>query len=221
MKLAYPEIETVFHFGNACCHSLIIENPDLFYRFVDDLVRQCRGEDGVAVLSMDDKTLPIAGNLDLITDFFSFEINRKVLLNRIFAKLEKQALAPDFYERTQQLVCQTERLIRDLAFQNDLDLELPHLSILSLLKATGLCLKEDYPSLAEKILDYMELVSGNGFAKLFVLVNLRSLVNDRIMELFVDQCCRNGYNILLVDNKSCTKLPHEQRTIIDTDLCEI
>ena len=200
---------------------MIIENPDLFYRFVDDLVRQCRGEDGLAVLSMNDEPLPIAGNLDLITDFFSFEINRKFLLNRIFAKLEKEALAPDFYERTQELVCQTERLIRDLAFQNDLDLELPRLSISSLLKASGLCLNEDYPSLAEKILDYMELMSGNGFAKLFVLVNMRSLVNDRIMELFVDQCCRNEYNILLVDNKNCTKLPREQRTIIDADLCEI
>ena len=221
MKLAYPEIETVFHFGNGCFQSLIIENPDLFFRFVDDLARQSRGEDGLAVLSKNDEPLSIAGNLDLITDFFSFEINRKVLLNRIFAKLEKQALAPEFYERTQQLISQTESLIHDLAFQNDLYLELPRLSISSLLKASGLCLREDYPSLAEKLLDYMELMAGNGFAALFVMVNMRSLLNDKIMELFGDQCCRCGYDILLVDNKTYAKLPREQRTIIDSDLCEI
>ena len=221
MKLAYPEIESVISFNSGVFPSLVIENPCLFYRFIDDLHRQSCGEDGSAVLSVDDKPIPVPGNMDLISDFFPFEINRKTLLNKILSKMEKQAISQEFYERSMQILGNVENLIYDLAFQNDLELETERLSVSSLLKSAGIQLKEDYPDLAEKLLAYMDLMSDNGLASVFVFVNLRSFLDDAAMELFAESCCRKEHKILLVDNKVYKKLSREERLLIDSDLCEI
>ncbi|MBR1966663.1 MAG: type II-A CRISPR-associated protein Csn2 [Lentisphaeria bacterium] len=220
MKLVYPEIESVFHFGNGCFPTVVIENPGLFYRFIDDLYRQCAGEDGNSVLSLNDTPLSVSGNLDLLTNFFPFEINRKNLIAKITAKLEKQALSPEFYERSQHLLSDIEKFIFDIAYQNDFDLEMPRLSIAGLLKSAGVCLKEDDLPLAEKILTYMDLMSSNKLASVFIFVNLRSFLDGKTMENFTDCCCCHEYNIMLIDNCGYNKLSREQRTTIDIDLCE-
>ena len=56
-------------------------------------------------------------------------------------------MSQEFYERSQQILGNIEKLIYDLAFQNDLELEPERLSMSSLLKSTGIILKEDYPGL--------------------------------------------------------------------------
>ena len=221
MKLVHPEIETILQFKNGNFSSIIIENPVFFYRLIDDLYRQTLGESGSAVLSIEDDPIPIAGNLELLTDFFSFEINRKSLLTKLASKLEKSALSPEFYERSQHLLAQTEKLLYDLAFYNDLELDFTRLSISSLLKASGMSLKEDYSSLAEKLLVYMDLMTSNRLAELFVLVNIRSIFDTPTLEVFTDSCCRKSYNVLLIDNHEYPKLSRENRIIIDKDLCEI
>ena len=220
MKLAYPEIDTIFHFDEGVVLSAIIENQNLFYRFIDDLFRQSCGENGDSILSFDDTQLSIAGNLELLTDFFPFEINRKTLLNKVIARMEKSACDTEFFETSQNLLGQIEKLICDLAFQNDLELELPRLSISSLLKSAGICLKEDYLSLAEKILVYLDLMTAYGVASVFVFVNLRSFMDHKTLEYFTDTCCRKGYNILLIDNKEYDKISCEKRIVIDEELCE-
>ena len=221
MKLAYPEIESVVKFDNGTFPALVIENPSLFFRFIDDLHHQSCGEDGPVVLSVDEKPIPVPGNLDLITDFFSFEINQKTLLNKILAKMETPAMNQEFYERSQQILGSIEKLIYDFAFQNDLELVPERLSISSLLKSAGIQLKEDYPDLAEKLLVYMDLMNDNGLASVFVFVNLRSFLDDAALELFTESCCRKEHNILLIDNKVNKKLSREERLLIDNDLCEI
>ena len=195
MKLAYPEIESVINFNKGTFPSLVIENPCLFYRFINELHCQSCGEDGSIVLSIDEKP--------------------------ILSKMEKQAMSQEFYERSQQILGNIEKLIYDLAFQNDLELEPERLSMSSLLKSTGIILKENYPDLAEKILVYMDLMSENGLASVFVFVNLRSFLDDTAIELFTESCCRKEHNILLVDNKVYKKLSREERLLIDNDLCEI
>ena len=100
MKLVYPDIETHLVFEEGSFPALIIENQNLFFNFIDDISRQINSESGNAVLSSDNTPIPISGNIDLLTDFFSFEINRKNLLTKIIADLEKHAVAEDFGNRS-------------------------------------------------------------------------------------------------------------------------
>lgn len=220
MKLVYPEIQTVFQFGQGNFPAVVIENPDLFYHFINDLYRQCNGESGISVLSDNDIPVSMSGNLELVTNFFPFEINRKNLLTKISAKLEKSSLDPEFFERSQQIVSSIENLMLDLAFQNDLDLEFPKLSIQGILKSAGICLKEDDLPLVEKILTYMELMRSFAATSVFAFVNLRSVMDDEMLEKFTATCCTHEYNIMLIDNREYNKLSLEKRTVIDIDLCE-
>ena len=220
MKLVYPEIQTVFQFEKGIFPAVVIENQNLFYRFIDDLYCQTNGANGTAILSKNDVPISISGNLELVTNFFPFEINRKNLLAKISAKLEKASLAPEFFERSQQILGSIENFILDLAFQNDLDLEYPKLSISGILKSSGICLKEDDLPLAEKIFTYMELVRNFCDASIFVFVNLRSVMDNDTLEKFTATCCNHEYNIMMIDNREYNKLSLEKRTVIDIDLCE-
>ena len=67
----------------------------------------------------------------------------------------------------------------------------------------------------------MELVTEFERKKLFVLYNLRSLISDKEAELFLDTVLRHGYNVIMLDSSEHTRLPHEQRYIVDRSLCEI
>ena len=220
MKLAYPEMQTVFQFGKETFPAVVIENPDFFYRFVDDLYHQCNGEGSAFVLSENDVPISISGSIELVTNFFPFEINHKNLLTKISAKLEKTSLAPEFFERSQRIVGSVENLILDLAFQNDLDLEYPKLSISGILKSAGICLKEDDLPLAEKMLTYMELMRNFSVASVFIFVNLRSVMDSDTLEKFTVTCRAHEYNIMLIDNREYDKLSLEKRTVVDIDLCE-
>ena len=152
--------------------------------------------------------------------YFPFEINRKNLLNKLLSVLEKEALSPEFYDRTQRLLGQTEQWIYDLAFATDNELEPKGISIVSLLKAAGIEFREDYHSLSEKILAYMDMVSNYDLAKLFVFINARSFINDRNMELFTENCIKKGFSILLIDSSEHPRLSLEESHVIDGDLCE-
>ena len=91
----------------------------------------------------------------------------------------------------------------------------------SIIKASGMTFREEYDSLPEKIIDYMELVTEYEREKLFILYNLRSLIPDQETELFLDTLIRHEYNVLMVESCEHTRLSNEQRYIVDSDLCEI
>ena len=56
--------------------------------------------------------------------------------------------------------------------------------------------------------------------ELFVLVNLRCLISHEEMQKFAETALTREHLILLIDNKEYPKLSGENRTIIDSDLCE-
>ena len=95
-------------------------------------------------------------------------------MTKIIADLEKHAVAEDFLETGQQLLGKVEKWVIDLAFCADIDVDLPKLSISSLLKSTGLCIKDDFVSLPEKLLTYIDLATRYKLCQIFVFVNLRS-----------------------------------------------
>lgn len=81
---------------------------------------------------------------------------------------------------------------------------------------TGCLLSE----LLERLADYMELIREYGRDKLFVLVGLRGLFSDEMLERFARTVSDHGYRVLLLDHVEGKKFPMERRLTIDKDLCE-
>ena len=78
-----------------------------------------------------------------------------------------------------------------------------------------------YESLAEKILDYFELVEEYDKKKLFIMVNLRSYLSDEEMKMFMRDVLARKIQVLLIESSERSVLDEEKRYIVDADLCVI
>lgn len=220
MRLAYPEIQHVFDTDIPKVPTIVIENRHLLFRLLDDLSQQCLGNSGTAILSNGKKPLEIAKNLDLISTFFPFEVNSRALLTKLTNELSRKAVSPEWFLQTQTLLSTIENYISSLAFSLDAQVEIAKLDISTLIKSVSPRFPEDYQSLQEKILGYMEL-SDNFFGeRLYVFVHLRSYLYDEEAAELMNSVIDHEYNALFIDSYAYPLLPFEERWTIDKDLCE-
>lgn len=221
MKFVFSGISLPIVFDEGVVNSLVIENQRLLYSLIEDISNQLNGSDGDAVLSRDNVPVDISKNLELITSFIPFEVNKKALVNKIISAFEKTALNEAYYMRTSQLTADLERLVSDIAFDFPCEVECDAVAPSALFKAAGLRVSESYSDPLEKILDYMELVREFDRDKLFAFVNMRAFFSDERMEIFIESVIDHKFNVLLVDSSEHERLNNERRLIIDADLCEI
>lgn len=224
MMLVYPEIQQEFEFSNSHVNSLVIENRGLFLRFMEDIHAQINGFDGKAVLSEKFVPISIAKRLELIYDFIGLEINRKALLNKAVAIIEKTALDEEHYLVVQKLLSQIQSFIKECSFNLQCNIIADKLSINSMLKAAGVAFADDYGGVkgyAEKLIDYMETVRELECDKLFVTVNMRSFFDDETVESLCETVMKHELKLLMVENKEYDMMRCEHRVIVDSDLCEI
>ena len=223
MKLAYPAFADVIHFDGRGVPCLVIENKELFRSLVCNITDAIEGDQTDLVLSRKEKILDFPKHVELLTDFIHFDLNKKSLLNKVIAELEKTAVSPEHYIKTQELLAEIDRLIGDWAFAFSCDIVPTKTSVSALLKAVGIEIRDEYQGHrgeAEKILDYMELVREFDRDKLFVTVNMRSFFNDAIIYQFQKTALSHEFKILMLESQSYSRLPLEKRVTIDADLCE-
>ncbi len=91
-------------------NTLVIENQRLFRRLVLDILNQQQGGRGEAVLSAENTILDFAKAAEVFLNPILITSNRKSLLTRLIARLEKNAMEPDTLETTQRLLANLESL---------------------------------------------------------------------------------------------------------------
>lgn len=221
MKFTHPELDTVFDTEDEKVHTLVIENPKLLFRLLEDIQNQISGFRGDAVLSEKERPLDMAKYAEVLDVFVPFSINRKPLLTKLNAALEKEAASPVIFERTGELLQQLTDYLDALAFDFPCDIVFPKLSVPAVIKSAGAELREEYDSMPEKVIDYMELVRTFDRDKLYITVNMRAFMTDEEAELFLSTVLSHGYHMLMLENSAKPLLKSESRVIIDEDLCEI
>ena len=221
MKFVCPYINNVFDTECGSINSLVIENQDLFVRLLKDIYSQMNGDDGVSVVSSNDKILDLSKNVEVIDSFVDFEINKKNLISKIVTKIESIANSETFISDSYKLLSNIESYLNDISFELTGDIFFSNIGILSIIKACSPVIRDEYDSIAEKVIDYFELVSEYDRKKLFITVNMRSFVSDSEVQLFVDTVLSHEYNVIMVENREYNKLLKENRFIVDSELCEI
>lgn len=220
MKLIYPDISKTFDTEDEGINVIIIENQKLLFDLITDLHEQCSGNDGKAVLSRDNKVLPIPKNLELITQFIPFDINKKTLVSKVAAEMERIAVE-NHHEETLKLMSDIERHLFNISYTLYGDIDFPKLSIASVIASSGLRLRSNEESLCERIVDYLTLVREYDKEKLFVFVNLRSFVCYSEYALLIDTILNRRFDVIFIENQEYDRVSAEKRYIIDADLCEI
>lgn len=221
MKYTHPELETVFDTDNGCYNTLIIEEPRFLTRLLTDLVNQLQGHEGEAVMSDRDTPLPFSKNAALLDTFVPFELNRKPLLTLVNNALAKAAALPEYFDQTGALMGDMERWLQALAFRYPCDIVFTNTTPAALIKAAAPEIRTCSEGIAERVLDYMELVETFDRRRLFFTLNMRSYVPDEEMNLFVDTLLDHEYPLIAIESSARPRLPREERTLVDIDLCEI
>lgn len=221
MKIVLPGINKVFETTDDRVYTLIIENQQLLVDILNDFNKQFHGDEGKIVLSENDKLLQTDKNCELLTQFIPFDISTKVLVSKLVSSMEKRGASGDFFENSQALLSYLEKFLYDISFEMTGDIVFGKLNLSSIIKAVGVGFAEDYDSLAEKIVDYMELVREYDRDKLFITLNLRDYISDSDMNAFVNTVLDHNIKIFMIESRERCVLERESRFIVDEDWCEI
>lgn len=185
-----------------------------------DLYGQMEGVPGKLVLSENGTILPVGRWVELVDNCIHFELDRKPLLNKVCAAMERTAMAEEAFLETTELLARLELYVDRLAFELPGDIVCEKCTVPGLLKGLGIRFRDEYEDPLERLVDFMELVREYDRDKLFVLVGLRGLFGDEEVARFLKTVLDHGYRVLLMDTVSRERLPNEKRLTIDNDLCE-
>lgn len=222
MKLLLSGISHVFDCSAPeKINCIIIENQNLLYDILCDIVGQLDGNEGNSVLSEDNNVIPMNKNLEMLSQFVPFEINKKNLLSKLQGKILQLALEDVNYATTMELMSAIEKYCIELSMNMTGNVEFTKITVENLIKNVGAEFDDNYSNLSEKLIDYFELVREYDKDKVFVLVNLRSVVKDEELDLLLETSLARKYQLLLIDSSEHKLLSNEKRHIIDENLCEI
>lgn len=210
----------VLSFNEGYVNELIVENKNLFFNLVNSMAMQAEGAHGDCILSIADKPVDFGKYADLTVQFAPFPVNRKSLLSKLYAALEKQALAPESYRKTTELLGGLERYVLQLAEEFPCEIHCQKLAVGPVIRALAPEIEESEKSPLEKIFAYMELVRELDRDKLFVMVNMRSYFSDDEMEHFTESAVLHDFKVMLLEHSESAKLQHTKRYVVDSDLCE-
>lgn len=223
MKLAYPAFSELITFDSDRIPCMVIENRQLFRTFLCDVASAIDGCRTDLVLSDRDKILDNSKYIEVVTDFINFDLNKKSLITKIIGELERTAVSPEHYIKTQELLAEIDQAVGAWAFSFPCDIISSKISVSTLLKAVGIELRDEYEGHlgeVEKVLDYIELVREFDRDKLFITVNMRAYFDDSLIEQFMKTAISHEFRVMMLESNAYSILPKEKRTTIDTDLCE-
>lgn len=220
MKLVYKDMEHILRFDGGYVNELIIENKNMFFNMVNSMSMQSEGQRGDCVLSIADKPVEFSKYADVTVQFAPFQINRKSLLTKLCAELERESLLPENYMRTGELLGDLERYILSLSEELAFEINCSKLAIGPVIRALAPEIDESDKNTLEKIFAYMEIVRELDRDKLFIMVNMRTYFSDEEMEKFTESASLHDFKVLLLESSAASKLNHTKRYVIDSDLCE-
>lgn len=223
LMLSCPQFSETIAFQENTVHTLVLENPTACYAFLSDWVHQQAGGDGQTVLSENFTPISIAKYAELITEPLTVQPNTRTVLTKLYAQLSKTANDESHFAALSELQTSIENFLYAICESQESDLTFSQgIEFSQLLK--GADVQFDFSSerpLAEKLLDYMRICREYLGTKLFVLYNVKAVVEKSELEALCQELFYRKIPILLVQSTETYRLSNEIQWILDNDLCEI
>ena len=201
--------------------TLSIENKQFLYSFITELRRQCDGNEGSYVLSYGNKVLSFEKNVELISDLTDINFNSKNITNLVgkkFAEFMGEGEQGESLSTIEAIIC---KLADAFESRSNLNIEYDSsITAAGLAKLCNLHIADTGKTLAERLCDYVSLLSELKPLKLFVVVFAKSFLSDESIDYLWKYCQDCGVRLLLVEGHDGTEPKNdERRLIIDNDLC--
>ena len=221
MKLVHVNMERKMLDDNVVTE-WVIEAPEEFTRYVQELYMQCEGAAGDFVLSDGEKELGIAKNVEFLDSGLDLDVNERKILGKLYADLEQLAYSEKFVVRTQEMIQYLRTYIFELEQETDFMLDVDDgVDMSAIFKGNGVKLETVETGILEKIVHYIKVVRLLLKKQVFVFVNVRSYLTVRQVEQLIKEAAYQEVQILLIENVMRDCVNSERRCIIDSDKCEI
>ena len=222
MKLVHLDLSGELLGDKSVFAEWIIESPERFSGYLQELYRQYSKQDGKFVLSQDLKELDISKCMEIITDPFSIDLNGRKILNKLYAELGDLSREEIMYTKTLELTQYIQAYLLDLESNTSHNLRFNNeMDISGLLKTMDVKLEDLEEDFFERLICYIKNVVNVLAVKVFVFINLRSYLTDNQMKELIQEITYQEVKALFIENQERTCLEGGMRYIIDKDGCEI
>lgn len=222
MKLVHSELSGELLKDKTIFTEWIIESPELFARYLQELYGQYAKCEGKFVLSQDIKELDISKYVEIITDPFAVDLNGRKIINKLYTELNELSKTEMMYMKTLQLAQHIQEYLLDLESNTNHILQFNgEMDVTGLLKTMDVKIEDCTEKFFERLVCYIKNVIGVLSVKVFVFINLRSYLTDNQMEELIQEITYQEVHALFIENQERTCLKGGIRYIIDKDGCEI
>lgn len=224
MKLVHPNFTLPIIAEDSCmCHEWIIELPELFSKYVQELFGQINGSEGNFILSSDEKEMDISKTMEIIINPLSININDKKVINKLYSELSQTAFDSENYLYTQSILADIQKYCLCLEQSSNYMLEMDsEIDITALFKALNIKLEIFADNFFEMINQYIKIVAELLKKKIVVFINVSSYLSKKQLEELLKNAAYNEIVLLLIENHQKDYFLKDTRCIIiDKDGCEI
>ena len=209
MKLVHVDLEKPIAIHRNCPTEWIIESPELFLKYVEQLQKQNQGEKGNFVLSKADTELNMKRDVELVLTPFSLDFADHRIQKRLFTELVKSAQNEEMFLETQRIIAELKKYIYQLEAVSGYELEQnEEIDLSALLKLMGVQTE------TEKEMGLLQ-------KELVILVNIRSYLNETQINKLSQMACYYEISLLFIENIQRDFSNQREYYIIDKDGCDV
>lgn len=202
--------------------TIYLENSNDFYEKVCELANAFNGQETSFTFWENDKQINPDKFGDIITNVFSFDINNKKVQTLLYKKIEENYFFTTSMQELNSLNVNLINLFSNLFTDLPFVLDYKELSLQDLLKTCSVKFQEDYESLLEKIVNYVNILTELKSCKFLILVNVKQVLDKNSLHELYKHCLNEKIALLLIEHIKTEPLFKEERAItITEDLCEI
>ncbi len=222
MKISSVRLETQIELDVSRPFLLCIENPKEYFKTVNEFINAFNGDISEYTFWNGDKQVNAEKVAELLTDMFSFGLADKKIINLLYKQLLNNFNEGKFISEFQKVKAVSECFLSELCETEDFALTYSEITLDALLKAVNVKPEENYETLLEKIICYLNIFIELKGISCFVFVGLKSVLSDEDLHLLYRHCGLHKLSLLLIECGKIRPILEEERAIIITDdLCEI
>ena len=220
MIFVNPIFSTPIEFKENEIQILVIENKNFYQEIVSDLLLQSDGFDGENSIYSGTKELSIIKSVDVITDLFTLDVNKSV--TKLYNAMKNYYLKEGYLKVVELNFAITEFMKN---VDSDFEYQLEYgdsIDLVAIFKGLNVKFVFDGKTILEKLIDYIRIISQFHQKKLFIILNIKSVLSTDEIQEFYKYIFYNKIEVLLIETEISENIRADEKVkIIDEDLCEI
>lgn len=202
-------------------NELVVESPVFLRKILRGLANQEMAS-GVS-FTQEGKAMNFAKEIDVIYNPLCLDFNNRRAMSTLLKMLVKASLSEDFYIETNEFKARIVRYLDKIIDSENFVFEVAtgEFALDDIAKAVNIHIVDDEDDFVELLTDYMSMMAELAGIKLFVFLNLRTILLDEEMERLIINLKNHQLDVLLIESRQVVKLADAERIIIDSDLCEL